>query len=207
MMTRRDLMTSAGTAALAAASQSRILGANDRMSIALIGCGARGNLLLPHFQKLNKAPLTAVCDVYRTRAEKCQALASGAKLFGDHRKVLEMPGLDAVVIATPDHWHASIAIDALNAGKDVYVEKPLTLRMEEGPKIIRAARLNDRICQVGAQQRSGTHYIQARDEYIRTGKLGKINLVRTWWFDGGGGSTSNPAGNGGGHATPAGMKE
>jgi predicted dehydrogenase len=120
-----------------------------------------------------------------------------------------MPDLDAVVIATPDHWHAPIAIDALNAGKDVYVEKPLTLRMEEGPTIIRAARLNDRICQVGAQQRSGTHYIQARDEYIRTGKLGKINLVRTWWFDGGGGTSSANAGSstGGGHATPAGMKE
>ena len=205
-MTRRDLISTAGAAALTAASQSRILGANDRMSIALIGCGARGNLLLPHFQKLNKGPLTAVCDVYRTRAEKCQALAAGSKLFGDHRKLLEMPGLDAVVIATPDHWHAPIAIDALKAGKDVYVEKPLTLRMEEGPKIIRAARLNDRICQVGAQQRSGTHYIQARDEYIRKGKLGKINLVRTWWFDGGG--NSNPSGSGGGgHATPAGMKE
>src|SRR5215467_4639797 len=146
-MTRRDLIASAGAAALTAVSQSRIMGANDRMSIALVGCGARGNLLLPHFQKLNKAPLTAVCDVYRTRAEKCQALASGARLFGDHRKLLELSGLDAVVIATPDHWHAPIAIDALNAGKDVYVEKPLTLRMDEGPSIIRAARLKDRICQ------------------------------------------------------------
>src|SRR4029077_9296473 len=108
-MTRRDLITTAGAAAITAASQSRVLGANDRMSVALIGCGARGNLLLPHFQKLSKAPLTAVCDVYRTRAENCQALSPGAKLFGDHRKLLEMPGLDAVIIATPDHWHAPIA--------------------------------------------------------------------------------------------------
>src|SRR6201993_1922699 len=164
-MTRRDLITSAGAVALTAASQSRILGANDRMSIALIGCGARGNLLLPHFQKLNRSPLTAVCDVYRTRAEKCQALAPGAKLFADHRKLLEMPGLDAVAVATPDHWHTPIAIDALNAGKDVYVEKPLTLRMEEGPRIVEAARANHRICQVGTQQRSATHYIQARDQF------------------------------------------
>ncbi len=111
-MTRRDLITTAGAAAMTAASQARVLGANNRMSIALIGCGARGNQLLPHFQKLNEAPLTAVCDVYRARAEKSQALAPGAKLFGDHRKLLEMPGLDAVVIATPDHWHAAIAIDA-----------------------------------------------------------------------------------------------
>jgi predicted dehydrogenase len=198
-MTRRDLITSAGAVAMTAASQSRILGANDRLSIALIGCGARGSLLQPHFQKLN-APLTAACDVYRTRAEKVQSLAPGAKLFGDHRKVLEMPGLDAVIIATPDHWHAPIAIDALNAGKDVYVEKPLTLKPAEGPRIIQAARVNNRICQVGAQQRSGTHYIQARDQYIRTGKLGKINLVRTWWFDGTPNANPNPTASTG--ATP-----
>jgi predicted dehydrogenase len=212
MMTRRDLITSTGALALTAASQSRVMGANERMSIALIGCGARGNLLQPIFQKTNGAPLTAVCDVYRTRAEKCHAAAAGAKLFGDHRKLLEMPGLDAVIIATPDHWHAAIAIDALNAGKDVYVEKPLTYTMEEGQRIIRAARLNERICQVGAQQRSGSHYIQARDQFIRAGKLGKISLVRTWWFDGGdsfgraANANANPERNGG-HATPAGMQQ
>jgi len=212
-MTRRDLITTTAAAALTAASQSRVAGANDRMSIALIGCGARGNLLLPHFQKLNGAPLTAVCDVYKTRAEQTQALAPGAKIFGDHRKLLELPGLDAVIVATPDHWHAPIAIDALNAGKDVYVEKPLTFTMEEGPKIIRAARVNDQICQVGAQQRSGSHYIQARDEYLHSGKLGKINLVRTWWTDGTGGATplrANERPNtapSGGHATPPNMQQ
>jgi predicted dehydrogenase len=209
-MTRRDLLASSG-AAFTAASRSRILGANDRISIALIGCGARGNLLLPVFQKLNRAPLVAVCDVWQTRTEKSQAQAPGAKLVNDHRRLLEMPGLDAVIIATPDHWHAPIAIDALNAGKDVYVEKPLTFRMEEGPRIIHAARVNDRICQVGAQQRSGSHYIRARDEHMRSGKLGKIGLVRTWWFDGGGDSlgrrTTRPPGEPrGGHATPAGLK-
>jgi len=207
-MTRRDLLITTGAIALTAASQSRILGANDRMSIGLIGCGTRGNQLLPIFQKVNQSPLSAVCDVYRTRAEKSQAVAPGAKLFGDHRKLLELPGLDAVIISTPDHWHADIAIDALNAGKDVYVEKPLTYSMEEGPRIIRAARLNGRICQVGAQQRSGSHYIHARDEYLRTGKLGKISLVRTWWFDGGDSfgrvPNANPTG---GHATPPGMEQ
>jgi predicted dehydrogenase len=157
LMTRRNLIASSSAAVLTAASTSRILGANDRMSIALVGCGARGNLLLPIFQKLNRTPLAAVCDLYRTRAEKSQTLAPGAKLFGDHRKVLEMSGLDAVIVATPDHWHAPIAIDALSAGKHVYVEKPLTFCMEEGPRIIHAARVNERICQVGAQQRSGTH--------------------------------------------------
>src|SRR5262249_36920366 len=116
----------------------------------------------------------------------------------------------------PDHWHAPIAIDALNAGKDVYVEKPLTLRIEEGPKVIRAARMNERICQVGAQQRSGTHFIQARDEYLRKNRLGKVNLVRTWYFDGGAymGRSRNPARSDpaspiptGGHRVPPGMEK
>ncbi len=209
-MTRRQLISTAG-AALMAASQSRILGANDRLSIALIGCGARGGLLQTHFQKQN-GPFTAVCDVWRTRAEQASALAPGSKVIDDHRKVLELPGLDAVVIATSDHWHARIAMDALNAGKDVYVEKPLTRTIEEGAAIIDAARVNQRICQVGAQQRSGTHYIQARDEYIKAGKLGKIHYVRTWWTDGaggGGGARANRPANAaqatGGHSTPVGI--
>ena len=86
-----------------------------------------------------------------------------------------------MLIATPDHWHAQTAIDALNAGKDVYVEKPLTLTIEEGPQIVKAARVNDRICQVGMQQRSGDHYLRAKREYFDTGRLGKITLARTWW--------------------------
>ena len=86
-----------------------------------------------------------------------------------------------MLIGVPDHWHAAIAIDALNAGKDVYVEKPLTLRIEEGPPIVKAARINNRICQVGMQQRSGKHYLEAKAEYIDTEKLGKITLARTWW--------------------------
>jgi predicted dehydrogenase len=210
-MTRRNLIASA---AITAASYSRVLGANDRLSVALIGCGARGGQLQTAFDKLN-GPFAALCDVYQARALRMQHVCPEAKLFGDHRKVLEMPGLDAVVVAAPDHWHAQIAIDALNAGKDVYVEKPLTLRMEEGPQIIRAARMNERICQTGAQQRSGTHYIQARDEYLRKKRLGKINLVRTWWFDGGGQIRSaeaaaarpaNPNDPFRGHGVPKGME-
>jgi predicted dehydrogenase len=118
-MTRRELITAVG---MTAASYSRVLGANDRMSIGLIGCGARGhNELQPALEKLN-GPLTAVCDLWRTRAERAAAGASRIKIFDDHRRLLELPGLDAVVVATSDHWHAPIAIDALNAGKDAYVE-------------------------------------------------------------------------------------
>ncbi|HEY7337610.1 MAG TPA: Gfo/Idh/MocA family oxidoreductase [Bryobacteraceae bacterium] len=209
-MTRREVIGTAS--AFAAASYSRVLGANDRLSIGLIGCGGRGGReLLPVFTKVN-GPFTAVCDLWRPRADGAAANSPGAKIFGDHRRLLELPGLDAVVVATSDHWHAPIAIDAMNAGKDVYVEKPLTLKMEEGPRIIKAARVNRRICQVGTQQRSGAHYIQARDEYVRSGKLGKIMYVRTWWADGGvdplasGGANPNPPKAGGGHSTPPGME-
>ena len=84
-----------------------------------------------------------------------------------------MKEVDAVLIGVPDHWHAAVAIDALNAGKDVYVEKPLTLKIEEGPPIVKAARVNNRICQVGMQQRSGKHYLEAKREYMDTGQAGQ----------------------------------
>jgi predicted dehydrogenase len=99
--------------------------------------------------------------------------------------LLDMKEVDVALIGVPDHWHAPIAIDALNAGKDVYVEKPLTLRIEEGPQIVKAARLNKRVCQVGMQQRSGKHYLEAKREYLDAGKLGKITLARTWWHGNG----------------------
>jgi predicted dehydrogenase len=90
-----------------------------------------------------------------------------------------------VLVATPDHWHADIVIDAARAGKDIYVEKPLTLTIEEGPHIVKEVRINERVCQVGMQQRSARHYWQAKKEYIDTGKLGKVTLARTWWHGNG----------------------
>ena len=137
------------------------------------------------FIKTGQVNVTAVCDVFAEHIDQAQGMAPGAKGFGDHRDLLAHAALDAVLIGTPDHWHTAIAIDALNAGKDVYVEKPLTLTIEEGPQIVKAGRVNNRICQVGMQQRSGKHYIQAREEYFKTGKLGKITLARTWWHGNG----------------------
>lgn len=171
--------------AMTAASYSRVLGANDRIQLGVIGCGGRGQYVMSVFHKYPSVNVTAVCDVWGDRAGEAAKKAPGARGFEDHRKLLETAGVDAVLIATPDHWHAAIAIDALSAAKDVYVEKPLTLRIEEGPKIVRAARVNGRVCQAGMQQRSGPHYIQARDEYIKTGRLGKITLARTWWHGNG----------------------
>lgn len=171
--------------ASAASSYSRLLGANDRVRLGLIGAGGRGQGVMGTFQKTGQVDVTAVCDVFAERVDQAQSKAPGAKGSGDHRKLLEMKEVDAVLIATPDHWHAATAIDALNAGKDVYVEKPLTLTIEEGPMIVKAARVNNRICQVGMQQRSGAIYLQAREEYFKTKKLGKITLARTWWHGNG----------------------
>jgi predicted dehydrogenase len=187
----------AKAAALATAvSYSRVLGANDRIRVGHIGLGVRGAQLFKEFRQSNGTEIAALCDIYDVRLRKAQESAPEATAYADFRKLVEQKNLDVVVIATPDFWHAPMAIAALNAGKDVYVEKPLTFRMEEGPAIVKAARANQRICGVGTQQRSGAHYMRARDEYIQTGKLGKIGLVRTFWHDGG---ASNK---GGGHATP-----
>jgi predicted dehydrogenase len=179
---RRDFIKTVGVATAATAlSYSRIVGANERVQMGLIGCGSRGTGVMNSFMKVGDVDVTTLCDVYDAQFERAKQSAARAKTFRDHRQLLESKDLDAVLIAVPDHWHMAVAIDALNAGKDVYVEKPLTLKVEEGPAIVKAARLNKRVCQVGMQQRSGRHYLQAKQEYFDTGKLGKITLVRTWW--------------------------
>ena len=179
---RREFIRTVGAATAATAlSYSRILGANERLRMGLIGCGGRGVGNMGNFLKLGTVDFTALCDVYAENVERAKAVATGARTFVDYRQMLELTDLDAVMVATPDHWHMPMTIDALHAGKDVYVEKPLTLRNEEGPLIVKAARLTKRICQVGMQQRSGRHYLQAKEEFFDTGRLGKITLVRTWW--------------------------
>jgi len=142
-------------AAMTAASYSRVRGANERVQLGLIGCGGRGTGVMGTFMNTNQVDVTAVCDIYGERIDRAQQKATKAQGFTDHRKLLAAKNVDAVLIATPDHWHSGCAIDALNAGKDVYVEKPLTLTIEEGPPIVKAARVNNRICQVGMRQHSG----------------------------------------------------
>jgi len=180
---RRDLLR--GASALTALSYSRVAGANDKIQLGVIGCGERGREDMSQFQKNPAVEVTAVCDIYGEQIDKARQKAPHARNFTDHRKLLDMKEVDAVLVATPDHWHAPIAIDALNSGRDVYVEKPLTLKIEEGPPIVKAARVNERICQVGMQQRSGIHYLRAKREYFDTGRLGKITLARTWWHGNG----------------------
>ncbi|MBV8817255.1 MAG: Gfo/Idh/MocA family oxidoreductase [Acidobacteriaceae bacterium] len=182
-LARRAFLT--GATALTAASYSRVLGANDTLQLGVIGTGDRGRFVMSQFQVSPKVHVGAVCDIYANQIDLAKQKAPDAQSFSDHRKLLELKEIDAVLIATPDHWHSRTAIDALNAGKDVYVEKPLTRTIAEGPPIVKACRVNERICQVGMQQRSGIHYLRAKAEYMDTGRLGKITLARTWWHGNG----------------------
>src|SRR5689334_16858608 len=117
MITRRQGLKSAAFTAL---SYSRVLGANNRIQLGLIGAGDRGRYVTSLFQKTDEVDVRAVCDVYAERANAALGDAAGATAFADHRRVLDLKQVDAVLIATPDHWHTAIAIDALNGGKDVY---------------------------------------------------------------------------------------
>jgi predicted dehydrogenase len=130
---------------------------------------------------LPQARLVAVCDVYLRKAEAQKQTAPDAKVFQDHRKLLETKDLDAVFIGTGDHWHVPISLDAINSGKDVYCEKPITLRLGEADPLKKAIAEKKRVFQSGMQQRSMAHYITARDEFVQAGKLGKVTFVRTWW--------------------------
>ena len=180
-LNRRDF---ARASALTALSYSRVLGSNDRVGLGVVGTGERGTYVMSLFQKEAEIEVRALCDVYAVKVDQALQKAPGAQTFSDHRRLLELKQLDAVLVGTPDHWHKGVAIDALNAGKDVYCEKPLVSRREDGPEIVRAARVNQRICQVGMQQRSGTVYLEARDKFVSSGLLGKLTHVWCVWNSG-----------------------
>jgi predicted dehydrogenase len=170
--------TSFAMAAGSALGARRIVGANERIRMALIGSGGRGREDWGNFLKQPEVEAAAVCDVYDPFREQGIAMAQGrAKPFKDFRKLLEEKDIDAVIVATPDHWHALITIAACNAGKDVYCEKPLTLMIGEGRKMMDAARKNNRVVQTGSQQRSGSHYIQAV-KLIRDGGIGDVHRIQ-----------------------------
>ena len=169
--------------ALAAARHAA--GANDTINLGLIGCGARGRgVLIPGFLKLPGTRFAAVCDVNSKYMAQGQQLAGGDRVaaYHDYRKLLEDKNVDAVIIGTNQHWHPLMMIAACQAGKDVYMEKPLGNSVGEGPVVIAAARKYGRIVQVGTQQRSQEHYRQAV-ELIQAGKLGEISEVRVWDYE------------------------
>ncbi len=176
-VTRRDFLAS-----MTAAAYTRILGANDRVQVGLVGYGLIGRQHVATFRRQPDVDLAAVCDVDEPRLRQglgdCVRRAQG---FRDFRRLLESKDIQAVIVAVPDHWHALMTILACASGKDVYVEKPMTLFVQEGRWMIEAARRYHRVVQVGTQQRSGRHYQNALG-LLREGHIGKVHTVRTGSF-------------------------
>lgn len=179
---RTFLAASAGAVALAPAANA--LGANEKLNLGLIGCGGRGRSVITECVKAGHN-VVAVADVAQFRLDALAAhLANqGVKekraVYTDHRKLLEHAGLDAVVIATPDHHHKEHLLAAMAAGKHAYIEKPLTHKIEDGPEMIKAVRDAKRVVQVGNQRHSGEHWKRARD-VIQSGDFGDLVWVKVW---------------------------
>src|SRR5262249_40591019 len=172
-----------GAVGAAAAANASILGANDRIRIGVIGPGRQGRGLMKTFMKNQDAQIVALCDVFQPNLNLAisDAKPEGIDTYKDFPKILHRKDIDAVIVAAPDHWHTLMTVMACQAGKDVYVEKPISVTVDEGRKMVQAARKYDRVVQVGTQQRSGDHYQKAA-EIVRAGRLGKITFVRTWNF-------------------------
>ena len=173
-----------GSWAAAAAGRVRASGsAADTVTVAIIGCGIRGGHLLRAFQRVPGCAVAAVCDVHRERLARARDVAgSNVLATTDYRRILDRKDIDAVVVATPDQWHVLITVHACQAGKDVYVEKPLGVTIGEGRAAVQAARKYNRVVQIGTQQRSWTHYAEAV-EILRSGELGTISEVKVWDYE------------------------
>lgn len=177
-LNRRTFLGGALAATLTAASYRRVLGANDRVGVGFIGYGLIGKRHVLDFQAESDVDLRGVAEVHRGRMDEAVGQMKGdCRGYRDFRSLLEDKGIDAVVVSTPDHWHALQGMMACAAGKDVYVEKPLTLFVREGRWMLDVAAKHQRVVQVGTQQRSGPHYRKVK-ELIAGGAIGKITSVR-----------------------------
>jgi len=177
---RSFLRTSA--AVTTAASARRVLGANDRLRLAVIGTGGRGQYLMKELNRHGGVEWVAVCDVYDERRAQALKLAGpSTEQYLDYKQILARKDVDAVIVATPDHWHATITVEALKAGKDVYVEKPMVHFPRDGQAIVKAMRENKRVVQVGTQGRLLPQFVEAKQKYIDSGVMGKVGLARTWY--------------------------
>lgn len=191
-LTRRSFLEQSTVAAalpwlggLVTAPHSRAA-ANEQVRVGLIGCGGMGKGDLSTFFLNPEVHCPIVCDPDDHQLAGAATLVEEKRgkrpdTVKDFRRVLERPDVDAVIIATPDHWHALPAVLACQAGKDVYVEKPLALTIAEGRAMIAAATRHARVCQMGAQRLSSPTYRDAT-EFVRSGQLGKVGLVRAWAY-------------------------
>jgi predicted dehydrogenase len=183
---RRDFLKAAATAAFTTnIFTGNLKGANDKFNTAVIGMGRMGRGNLEHAMKQDSVVVTHVCDVYKPHLDQAVEMTQGkAKGVRDFREILADKSIDIVCIATPDHWHPYMTVEACKAGKDVYVEKPICVVIDEGKKMVEAARKYKRVVQAGTMQRSGIHF-QKATEIVRAGKLGQVTMVHTWNYGNG----------------------
>ena len=180
---RQFIGKSIGAAAALTALDTRgSVAASDKVRVGVMGVGGRGTLLARWFAAMPDVEVAYLCDVNQRRFGRVldaveTAQGTSPKLVGDFRRILDDKNVDALINATPDHWHAPGTIMACQAGKDVYVEKPLSHDIREGRKMIEAARKYSRVVQVGTQTRS-SEYVRQGMDYIKSGKLGKVHYVR-----------------------------
>jgi predicted dehydrogenase len=167
-------------------SSKRILGANDRIRLGVIGTGGRSRSLMRNVNDIGGIQWIALSDIWERRMRETEEISGTVEKIKDYRKLLERKDIDAVIIGTFDHVHSQILIDSVSAGKDVYVEKPMTSLPEQGPPSVRAVRDTGSVVSVGMQQRSIPHFIEARKRFIESGRIGQINMVRTIWNGNGG---------------------
>ena len=188
---RTFLKSGLATTALGFPAIGQVKGANDRVQIALIGCGGRGTQVTSSLARRSDVVCSQVCDIHEDRlvriADYMAEQQGGRKplLARQMDEVFASKDVDAVVVATPDHWHTPASILACQAGKDVYVEKPFSHNIWEGRKLVEASRKYKRIVQVGTQNRSAPYNFVARD-YVQSGKLGNVRLVKVFNLKGGG---------------------
>ncbi|HZQ53548.1 MAG TPA: Gfo/Idh/MocA family oxidoreductase [Bryobacteraceae bacterium] len=182
MNRRTFLAAGAGLTVLTAAPSNTI-------RLGVIGCGGRGRFVMSAFQRMPALEVNAVCDVYEPNLENARSAASKAqregkppRVYRHYKELLSDKDIDAVLIATPEHWHAQMVLDAIQAEKDIYVEKPLCHTPEEGIALVKAERAAKQIIQVGMQRRSYDLYLQAR-EIVASGALGTVRMVRSWWLN------------------------
>jgi predicted dehydrogenase len=176
---RRSFILAGGGALLRAQTAP-----SDQITLGVIGSGGRGTFVMTVFQKDPSVRVGAICDVYEPNLENALSIASKdhPKAYRKYKQLLDDKSVQAVLIATPEHWHHQMVLDALAAGKDIYVEKPLCQTPEQGVELVDAEKKSKSIVQVGMQRRSYDLYLDAR-KIVEAGTLGNVRMVRSWWLN------------------------
>jgi len=186
-ITRREFLkdtafAGAGAAVLGGLAPARVLGANDKIRLGVLGSGGRARDVMTKFQKVPGVEFVAVCDIYTPHRDKgLEVAGAGAQGYANYHEVLDRKDIDAVLIGSPDHWHKQMLVDAVNAGKDAYVEKPICHSIEEGEEMVRVVEASKSVVQTGTQQRSWNHWKLGK-EIVDSGRLGKVTIINTYWY-------------------------